>query len=119
MVNIDVPLHIDGRGRTALVDQERHIRQLLELMLFTDPGERVNRPTFGGGVRRLVFNGNSPELAAALKFNVQSNIQQWLADAIDVRDLIVTSEDATLRVDLQYVCRRTNEPRQAQFHRQL
>ena len=87
-MNIDAPFHIDARGRTATTPDDRHVRNMLELLLFTSPGERVNRPEFGGGVRALVFAGNGPELAAALQFNLRANLQRWLGDAIELRDLI-------------------------------
>src|SRR5271165_734476 len=59
MTNIAFPFRIDGRGRTALVDDNSHIRDLIEQLLFTNPGERVNRPTFGSGLLALVFQPNS------------------------------------------------------------
>ena len=54
-------------------------------MLFTAPGERVNRPTFGSGVLRLVFEPGGAELATATQFLVQSALQQWLADVVEVQ----------------------------------
>ena len=83
----------------------------LEQLLLTNPGERVNRPDFGSGLLDLVFAPNSPELAAALQFSMQAAVQQWLGDLIQVDSLEVVSEDATLRVELQYVVRRTGEVR--------
>ena len=65
-VNIDFPFHIDGRGRTATTDDDAHIRDMIEQLLFTAPGERVNRPDFGSGLLQMVFAPNSPELAAAV-----------------------------------------------------
>ncbi len=67
MIHIGIPFSIDGRGRTTLVGKSQHLLEMLEVLLFTSPGERVNQPDFGGGVRGLVFAGNSPELAAALR----------------------------------------------------
>ena len=64
-MNTVFPYQFDARGRTAEADDERHIRDLIEQLLFTAPGERVNRPTFGSGLLQLVFAPNSPELAAA------------------------------------------------------
>src|SRR4051812_29013688 len=119
MLNIDVPFHVDGRGRTALTDHHRHFCDLLELLLFTSPGERVNRPEFGGGVRGLVFACNSAELAAALRFNLQANLQRWLGDLLEVVDLVTAAEDAVLRVDLRYRVRGNPEERTAQFQRQV
>jgi uncharacterized protein len=110
-VNVDYPFHFDARGRTAATDDDDHIRDMIEQLLFTNPGERVNRPDFGSGLLDLVFAPNSPELAAALEFSMQAAIQQWLGDLIQVDSLEVLSEDATLRIELQYVVRRTGEVR--------
>ncbi len=116
-MNIDFPFHFDSRGRTASTDDDDHIRDMIEQFLFTNPGERVNRPDFGSGLLRMVFEPNSPELAAALQFTIQAGLQRWLGDVIEVRDLQVTSEDSTLRVSLQYLVRRTNQTQTAQFTR--
>jgi phage baseplate assembly protein W len=118
-MNIDYPFQIDGRGRSAATDDDDHIRDMIEQFLFTDPGERVNRPDFGGGLRKLVFAPNSPELATALQFTIQAGLQRWLADLIDVKKLEVTSEEAELRIEIVYVVRRTQEQRTAQISKPL
>jgi uncharacterized protein len=43
-MNLDFPYHFDARGRTAAIDDAGHIRDMVEQLLFTNPGERVNRP---------------------------------------------------------------------------
>lgn len=116
-MNIDFPFHFDERGHTADVDTDRHIRNLIEQVLFTSPGERVNRPDFGSGLMQLVFAPNSDELAAATQFLVQGALQQWLGDLIQVDGVQVESEDATLRVTIQYTVRRTQQGQVAQFTR--
>jgi uncharacterized protein len=116
-MNIDFPFHFDGRGRTATTGDDDHIRDMIEQFLFTSPGERVNRPDFGSGLLQMVFEPNSPELASALQFTVQAGLQRWLGDVIEVRNLEVTSEDATLTVSLSYQVRRTQETRTATFTR--
>lgn len=116
-MNIDFPFQFDGRGRTASTDDNDHICDMIEQFLFTNPGERVNRPDFGSGLLQMIFAPNSPEIAAALQFTIQGGLQRWLGDLVEVRDLQVTSEDATLRVGIQYIVRRTNEARTAQFNR--
>ena len=90
---------------------------MIEQLLFTNPGERVNRPDFGSGLLQLVFAPNSPELAAALQFTVQAALQRWLGDVIDLQSLEVTSEDSTLRVVVQYAVRRTGTARADTFER--
>jgi phage baseplate assembly protein W len=116
-MNIDFPFHFDPRGRTAETDGDRHIEQLIEQVLFTAPGERVNRPTFGSGLMQLVFAPTNDTMAATVQFLVRGALQQWLGDLIEVQDASVESDDATLRVTVQYVVRRTQQPRIAQFTR--
>src|SRR5215216_6049723 len=102
MMNIDFPFTFDGRVRTATIGYDDHIRDMIEQLIFTNPGERVNRPDFGSGVLQLLFAPNSPELAAALQFTLQAALQRWLGDLIDLQALEVVSQDSTLTVDIQY-----------------
>ena len=114
-MNIAFPFHFDGRGRTADTDLDNHIRDMIEQVLFTTPGERVNRPEFGSGLAQLVFAPNSDELASATQFLVQGALQQWLGELIQVDTVRVESEDSTLRVTIEYVVRRSQERRTAEF----
>ena len=116
-MNIDYPFHFDGRGRTAATGDDEHVRDLIEQVLFTMPGERVNRPDFGSGVMQLVFAPNSPELAATTQFLVQGALQQWLGDWIAVERVEVESRDSLLQIHIQYVSRRTGERTVAEFTR--
>ena len=116
-MNVDYPFHFDSRGRTAETGDEDHIRDLIEQVLFTSPGERVNRPSFGSGVMQLVFAPNSDALAAATQLAVQGALQQWLGDLIQVEDVRIASEDSTLRIEVQYMIRRTQQRQMSQFSR--
>ena len=116
-MHIDYPYHYDGKGRTAEADNETHIRSLIEQVLFTNPGERVNRPTFGSGVLHLVFAPNSDALAAATQLAVQGALQQWLGNLIEVVDVQVENNDATLSLTVRYAIRRTGETQVATFTR--
>jgi uncharacterized protein len=116
-MKIDFPFRFDGRGRTAQADPDDHIRDLIEQVLFTSPGERVNRPTFGSGVLQLVFAPNDDVLATATQVTVQGALQQWLGELILVEDVSVESEDATLRVQVRYVVRLTQQRQVANFTR--
>ncbi len=118
-MDIDFPFQFEAAGRTATTDAADHLRDLIEQLLFTSPGERVNRPDFGSGLLQLVFTPNSPELAAALQLAVQAAIDTWLGDIVSVEQLDVTSTDATLRVDLQYSDRRTGERRATTIERSV
>ena len=95
------------------------LRDMIEQLLMTNPGERVNRPDFGSGLQQLVFAPNSPELAAALQFTIRATLQQWLGDVIEVQGLDVTSSDSSLIVNLQYTLRSTHEAMTEQFVRPL
>jgi phage baseplate assembly protein W len=111
IVDIDFPFHVDERGRVAAADYPDHIRGLIEQLLFTTPGERVNRPDFGCGLLDLVFEPNSPELAAALQVSAEGALQRWLGDLIVVDSLVVTAEESTLRIELTYLIIATGERR--------
>ena len=114
-MKIAFPLHFDRLGRTASSSDDDHVRQLIEQLLFTNPGERVNLPDFGCGLQQMLFAPNSPELAAALQFTAQAALQRWLADLVEIQGLTVTSDDSTLTVQVQYLIRRTSQVSSAQF----
>jgi phage baseplate assembly protein W len=114
-MDIDYPFHLDGRGRTAQTDTDDHIRDLIEQVLFTSPGERVNRPGFGTGLQQLLFAPNSDELATATQFLVQGALQQWLGDLIQVQAVQVDNQNEKLSVTVQYVIRRNRQQQVAQF----
>jgi hypothetical protein len=103
MSDLDFPLHFDGLGRTASTARDDHIRDLIEQVLFTAPGERVMRPDFGSGLLALLFEPNSSTLAATTQMLVQGALQQYLSDLIAVQAVQVVNDDAALRVDVRYV----------------
>jgi hypothetical protein len=118
-MNIAYPFHFDQRGRTATASDDDHIRQMIEELLFTNPGERVNRPDFGSGILQLVFAPNSKELAAALQFTLQAALQRWLGDLIQLQALDVSSVDSTLKVTVNYVRIPTNQSTVLQISRSV
>ena len=102
MNDVDFPYHFDDRGRTATTGRDDYIRDLIEQLLFTAPGERVMRPDFGSGILALVFEPNSVTLAATTQMLVQGALQLYLADLIAVQAVDVSSDDGALRVDVKY-----------------
>jgi len=115
-LNIDFPFRIDGRGRTAEPpDSNAHIEELIEQLLFTNPGERVNRSDFGSGLLQSVFAPNNTELAAATQFLVQGGLQQWLGTLIQVQAVQVVAQDSQIVVTVQYLVRNTQTVQSAQF----
>lgn len=106
---MDFPYHLDGRGRAAITGEEDHIRDMIYQVIFTDPGERVNRPDFGCGVKRLVFMPNSDVLAAATQTLVKSALQKWLEQEIQVEQLEVKADENILTVIVAYRVRADGE----------
>lgn len=116
-MQIDFPFHVGPNGRTAGTSDDEHLRDLIEQVLFTSPGERVNRPTFGTGLLQLVFAPNDEALAAATQLTVQGALQQWLGDRIQVTAVGVDSADSALTVTVSYLVRRTQQAQTATFTR--
>jgi phage baseplate assembly protein W len=116
-MNIDFPWHFDPRGRTAVIDDPAHVRDMVEQVLFTNPGERVNRPDFGCGLLQLVFEPNSDQLVAALQATVQASLQRWLGDVIQLDELEIFNNDSQLHVFVAYTVTRTGERRIDSFQR--
>jgi phage baseplate assembly protein W len=114
-MDVGFPYRFDTRGRTFSPNRDDHVRDMIEQLIFTNAGERVNRPDLGSGLQQMVFTPNSPELAATLQFTLQSALQFWLGDVIEVRDLEVTSQDSTLTVTITYLVRSTGQVQTAQF----
>lgn len=102
MPHVDFPYHFDGRGRTTQTDDADHIRDLIEQVLLTAPGERVMRPDFGSGLLQLVFEPNSVPVAATTQTLVQASLQQHLAHLIAVQQVQVENDDGALRVTIAY-----------------
>lgn len=115
MNRIDYPFHFDGRGRTAQAGEDEYIRELIEQVLLTAPGERVMRPDFGSGVRQLLFGAASPEVASATQYLVQSSLQQWLSQLITVESVEVEAKDGALLVDVRYIVRRNQSRSRAEI----
>jgi uncharacterized protein len=120
MSDVGFPYRFDGRGRTTdAADRAGHVRELIEQLLFTAPGERVMRPDFGTGLPQLLFGPASPELAAATQMLVQSALQQWLGDILEPREVRVTAGEGSIEVVVAYALRSTGELRTDSFAREV
>ena len=115
MAHLDFPYHIDRRGRTAETSGDDHLRDLIEQVLFTAPGERVMRPDFGCGLAQLVFEPNSVTLAATTQMLVQAALLQHLSHLIAVNDVSVEADDAALRVNVGYTVLEDGRVQRASF----
>lgn len=100
---VDYPLTIDGTGRLGRTGVDDHVRDMVEQVLLSSPGERVNRPDFGCGLLELVFEPGSELLVAATELRTRAALQRWLGDVVDVQTLNVRLVDNTLFVELEYI----------------
>src|SRR6204780_1454721 len=96
-MDVNFPYQFDGRGRTLDPGADL-LRQMVEQVLFTAPGERVNLPDFGSGLLQLPFAPNSLEMAAATQFAVQGALQKWLSGYAKVLSVVASAVDSTLTV---------------------
>ena len=121
MVNayLDFPMSIDGRGRAATTGIDDHIRDMIHQVLFTNPGERVNRPAFGCGLKAVCSMPNSDVLAAATQTLVKASLQRWLEQEIQIEQVDVRAVDSQLKVTVVYVRRDSGEQQTATFAQSL
>jgi len=116
-LNVAFPFAPDPYGRTRRAEANEHIRDLIEQVLFTAPGERVNRPDFGSGLLGLVFGPNGPEIAAATQIAARGSLVRWLSELIDVQDVVAESDESRLSVTVRYIVRKTQQAHLATFQR--
>lgn len=114
-MNIAFPYSFDATGHTAQADPLTHVGDMIEQVLFTSPGERVNRSTFGSGTAQLVFAPGSDVLAAAQQQAIQAGLQQWLSDLIRVQSVTVTAQESTLQVTVAYTVIASQQQQTQQF----
>jgi phage baseplate assembly protein W len=90
------PFAIDAAsGQAAQTDYASHVEQMIQQVLLTNPGERVCVPTFGAGLRRLLFAPMNSSLAATAKITVTQALNQWLSNQITVQDVTVATESGS------------------------
>src|SRR5579871_4391674 len=106
-MNLAYPLSVNQNGLLTGAKPEQHIEQLIEQVLFTIPGERVNLPDFGTGLSRFVFSATSAEVISAVQLLVQGALQQWLGNLIQVQVVQIFAEEATLHVTIAYIIKST------------
>ena len=109
------PVLPDSSGGLRYATGEASIQDCLVVLLQTATGERVMRPDFGCGLGDLVFEPNSPEMAASLLITIEAALQRWLGDVIDVAAVEADSDDSTLRIRIAYVVRATGSRRDDVF----
>jgi len=115
--NLGSSFQITTQGRIGTFSHDEYVRKQIEMILFTNPGERPNRPTFGSGLLQFVFAPNSVELAATLQATLHAALEDELRDLARVEELEVTNEDAQLRILVAYIVLSTGSRRSDMFER--
>ena len=96
LLYMDAPFSVDARGRSSLANVDAHVREMIIAVLFTNPGERVNQPEFGCGIRQLLFAPNSNLLASATEALAAAALNRWLSDWIVVQNSRSRPVESTL-----------------------
>jgi Bacteriophage baseplate protein W len=117
MSSLGFPYRFSATGRSRVPDAETRVRELVEMLIFTLPGERVMRPDLGTPVAGLIFEGLNDALAATLQVSIHAALQQWLGDILEVREVAVAAEDTTLAVDITYALAGEPQARHIEFRR--
>lgn len=115
----DFPYRIDTQGRTATTTRLDGIRDRIEQVLFTEPGERVMMPTFGCGLNRLLFAAVSDAVVENTRSLVATSLQTWMQDDIDLSEVDVRFDNGVLFIDVAYTVLPTGERQQATFEREV
>ncbi|THD35872.1 MAG: hypothetical protein E7773_07945 [Sphingomonas sp.] len=100
---IAFPYRLAPSGQTETSDLDDYIRDLLAQIVFTDPGERVNRPDFGCSLRRLVFTDGRSETTAAVEALIHSALRQWVGEVVQIQQVDVTTADSLVAVTIGYL----------------
>ena len=112
------PFHVGADGRTVNpASLDEHVKQELVQLLLTNPGERPFLPEFGGGARRLVFEGITDTTESMTKAMVSQAIGRWLGERVTLESLDVSAQDATITIDITYRLAGTADQRTLRFQR--
>jgi phage baseplate assembly protein W len=92
-------------------DYAAHVEQLIKQVLFTSPGERINRPDFGCGLRRMLFAPNSDVAASLAQVAIYEALGRWLDSIITVSDVKATAAGESLQIAIAYILKARQERR--------
>lgn len=118
-MSIDFPFHVGNKGAIAIAEADKHMRDGIEQVLFTNPGERVNLPEFGCGIRRFIFAGNSDVLAATMQFTVMQSLERWMGNVIKVDQVNVKNIEETLYIEIIFTKKETRERMRTGFSEKI
>jgi phage baseplate assembly protein W len=113
------PFAIGPSGQANQTTYEAHVAQMVRQVLLTTPGERVDLPDFGCGLRRIVFASHDPSLDSTTQMLVEQALKRWLGDQIDVRRVRVlppseTADEGEFAISIEYLVRETQRTDETQ-----
>ncbi|OPY51008.1 MAG: Gene 25-like lysozyme [Methanosaeta sp. PtaU1.Bin112] len=118
--HLSFPFRIGPSGRTEQVmSQEEHVRDELVQLLLTSPGERLFLPQFGGGARRLVFEGVNEATQSVTRSMLTNAISRWLGHRLALQALTVDVHEETIDIEIKYRLPGSEESRVVSFQRGL
>ena len=111
------PVHTDATGAIALVSGDRELEEAIQLVLRTAPGERPMRPEYGSAIHDFVFAPADATTAGRLAYEVRASLERWepRIEVVDVEVSFDPDNASTLYIDIGYVKRGTNDPRNLVF----
>ena len=107
--HLDFPFGISEQGGIRTAGDSDHIKDEIITVLLTAPGQRVNQPEFGCGLKELVFTGNSFVLSTMVDFKVAQALDRWLGDKIVADEVNVQALDEQLQIEILYTVKETEE----------
>lgn len=99
---LNFPLQVGPHGHTLQTDATHYAEQLIEQLLFTNPGERLNQPQLGCGLIEMLFDAGTEELRAATQFQILASLQQWLSAVVKVVAVAVNATGSRFDVTVTY-----------------
>jgi len=109
---VPFPVRPDRDGRLALVDGPDKVQQSLQLILDTEPGERIMRPTFGCGLRRYLMHPNTAATRALIRTDVERAVALWeqRIDVVSIDVVPYDTEPSRVDIHLAYLHARDRRP---------
>jgi phage baseplate assembly protein W len=114
--HLSFPFRIGSDGRTAQTGTvQEHVGDEVEQLVLTNQGERLWVPDFGGGARRLVFQGRNEATETMAKAMLSQSLERWLGHRVTVEELTVEGSDAQITIELKYRIAGTQDGRIVRF----
>jgi uncharacterized protein len=107
--HLDFPFGMSEQGGIRTTGPSDHIKDEIITVLLTAPGERVNQPEFGCGLKELVFASNSLMLSTMVDLKVEEALDRWLGDRIVADEINVQALEEQLQIEIVYTVNETGE----------